>query len=94
MRRDTQPQHDAGWTSYWTLRRIGAAVTVRRLKLALGRSDLAARIGVPTSGRYDPRMILAPRLETALAKTPGTIDQSVRDDLQPSTGGQRSEQSR
>lgn len=101
MRRHTQPQHDAGWTSYWTLRRIGAAVTVRRLKLALGRSDLAARIGVPAAtveaienGRYDPRMILAPRLETALAMTPGTIDQSVRDDLQPSTDGQRTEQPR
>lgn len=101
MRRHTQPQHDAGWTSYWTLRRIGAAVTVRRLELALGRSDIAGRISVPTAtvadienGRYDPRMTLAPSLETALAMAPGTIDQSIRDDLQSSTGGQRTEQPR
>ena len=101
MRRHTQPRRDASLTSYWMLRRIGAAVTVRRLELALGRSDLAARIAVPTAtvadvenGRYDPRMIPAPRLETALALTPGTIDQSARDDLQPSTGGQRTEQPR
>lgn len=101
MRRQTQLRHDAGPTSYWMLRRIGAALSVRRLELALGRSDLAARIGVPTAtvaaienGRYDPRMILAPRREAALAMTPGTIDQSVRDDLQPSTGGQRTERPR
>lgn len=101
MRRQTQPRHDASLTSYWMLRRIGAAVTVRRLELALGRSDLAARVGVPTAtvadienGRYDPRMILAPHLETVLAMVPGTIDQSVRDDLQPSTGGQRTERPR
>lgn len=101
MRRQTQPRHDASLTSYWTLRRIGAAVTVRRLELALGRSDLAARIGVPTAtvaaienGRYHPRMILAPRLETALAVAPGTIDQSVHDDLQPSMCGQRTERPR
>lgn len=101
MRRQTQPRHNATLTSYWMVRRIGAAVTVRRLELALGRSDLAARIGVPRAtieaienGRYDPRMILAPRLKTALAMAPGTIDQSVRDDLQPSTGGQRAERPR
>lgn len=67
MRRHTQPRHDASLTSYWMVQRIGAAVTVRCLELALGRSDLAARIVVPTA----------------------TIDQSVREDLQPSTGGQR-----
>lgn len=83
------------------LRIIGAAVTVRRLELALGRSDLAASIGVPTAtvadienGRYDLRMVLAPSLETALAMAPGTIDQSVPGDLQPSTGGQRAERPR
>lgn len=94
-------QREEATASYWTLRRIGATVMVRRLELTLGRAALAARIGVPTAtvaaienGRYDPRMILAPSLETALAMAPGTIDQSVRDDLQPSTGGQRTEQPR
>lgn len=76
-------QREEATTRRWTLRRIGAAVMVRRLEIALGRSDLAARIGVPTAtvdaienGRYDPRVVLAPRLETALAMTPGSIDQT------------------
>lgn len=70
----TRPRQDAGLSNHWTLRRIGAAVMIRRLDLDVGRADLAAHIGVPTSvveaiehGRYDPR------LETALAWAPGTL---------------------
>lgn len=79
-------QREEATASYWTLRRIGATVMVRRLELTLGRAALAARIGVPTAtveaienGRYDPRVVLAPRMETALAMTPGSIDQTGGD---------------
>ncbi|APX31772.1 hypothetical protein BH708_02500 [Brachybacterium sp. P6-10-X1] len=76
----TQPQRDASASSYWKLRCIGAVVAIRRSELELDQADLAARLGVPTAtvvaieaGRYDPRLALIPRLETALAMTPGSI---------------------
>src|SRR5699024_4473456 len=69
----TQSQRDASSPSYWTLRRIGAAVAIRRGELELDQDELAARLGVPTAtvaaieqGRYDPRL--------ALDTAPGTFD--------------------
>ena len=77
----TQSQRDASSPSYWTLRRIGAAVAIRRGELELDQDELAARLGVPTAtvaaieqGRYDPRLALIPRLEHALDTAPGTFD--------------------
>ncbi|HLR95009.1 MAG TPA: helix-turn-helix transcriptional regulator [Jiangellaceae bacterium] len=91
----TQQRRDAEASSYGTLRRIGAAVASRRCELELGKSDLATRLGVPTGtliaveqGRYDPRLSLIPRLEHALATSPGTIGQSciMLSELPASTG--------
>jgi len=76
-----QPRRDASSSFYWTQRRIGAAVANHRRELELNHADLSTRLGAPADtiapideSGYDPRLILAPRPETAPARTPGTID--------------------
>lgn len=76
-------RRDAEASNCWTLRRIGAAVAIRRSELELGQADLAIRLCVPNAtliaieqGLYDPRLALIPRLEHALDTSPGTISQS------------------
>lgn len=85
-------RQDADVSSYWTLLRIGAAVTICRLELELDQADLAELVGVPAGTvealedrRYDPRLILIPHLETGLAMTLGTIEQLSPDDTDPRT---------
>lgn len=81
--RTQKRRRDAEASSYWTLRRIGAIVAIRRSELELGQADLAIRLGVPDAtlvaieqGRYYPRLALVPRLGHALDTSPGTIGQS------------------
>lgn len=80
MNPHTRPLRDAGLSNHWVLRRLGAAVMIRRLELDLDQTGLAARIGIPAAtvdaikhGRYDPRLALTVRLEDALEPAPGTL---------------------